>query len=55
MTAGLVVAGTISWGRFVLAFAIAAGTAVLITLAPRLRGGASERAAARSKATARDR
>ncbi|MGH2759337.1 MAG: glycosyltransferase family 4 protein [Actinomycetota bacterium] len=50
MTAGLVVAGTISWGRFVLAFAIAAGTVVLITLAPRLRGGVAGRGAERSRA-----
>jgi UDP-GlcNAc:undecaprenyl-phosphate GlcNAc-1-phosphate transferase len=35
---GLVVAGTISWGRFLLAFALAGGTVVLLTLAPRLRG-----------------
>jgi UDP-GlcNAc:undecaprenyl-phosphate GlcNAc-1-phosphate transferase len=37
--AGLVVAGTISWGRFVLAFVVAGATVVLFTLAPRLRSG----------------
>ena len=37
LAAGLVVAGTISWGRFVLAFAVAGGTVILLTLAPRLR------------------
>ena len=31
---GLVVAGTISWGRFILAFAAAGGTILLVTLAP---------------------
>lgn len=31
---GLVVAGTISWGRFLLAFAAAGGTVLLVTLAP---------------------
>jgi UDP-GlcNAc:undecaprenyl-phosphate GlcNAc-1-phosphate transferase len=36
---GLVVAGTISWGRFALAFAVAGGTVVLLTLAPRLGRG----------------
>lgn len=39
LAAGLVVAGTISWGRFVLAFAVAGGTVILLTLAPRLRSG----------------
>ena len=39
LAAGLVVAGTISWGRFVLAFAVAGGTVVLVTLSPRLRNG----------------
>ncbi len=37
LAAGLVVAGTISWGRFVLAFAVAGGTIIVLTLAPRLR------------------
>lgn len=37
LAVGLVMAGTISWGRFALAFAVAVGTAVLLTLAPRLR------------------
>lgn len=37
LAVGLVVAGTISWGRFVLAFAAAAGTVLLLTVAPRLR------------------
>lgn len=37
LAVGLVLAGTISWGRFVLAFAVAAGTVVLVTLSPRLR------------------
>jgi UDP-GlcNAc:undecaprenyl-phosphate GlcNAc-1-phosphate transferase len=41
LAAGLVVAGTISWGRFVLAFAVAGGTVVLLTLAPRLRAAGS--------------
>jgi UDP-GlcNAc:undecaprenyl-phosphate GlcNAc-1-phosphate transferase len=36
---GLVIAGTISWGRFVLAFAAAGGIVVLLTLAPSLRRG----------------
>jgi UDP-GlcNAc:undecaprenyl-phosphate GlcNAc-1-phosphate transferase len=39
LAAGLVVAGTISWGRFVLAFVVAGGTVILLTLAPRLRSG----------------
>jgi UDP-GlcNAc:undecaprenyl-phosphate GlcNAc-1-phosphate transferase len=43
LAVGLVVAGTISWGRFVLAFAVAAGTVLLVTLAP-LRRAASEEA-----------
>jgi UDP-GlcNAc:undecaprenyl-phosphate GlcNAc-1-phosphate transferase len=34
---GLVLAGTISWGRFVLAFVAAGGTVLLLTLAPSLR------------------
>lgn len=38
LTAGLVVAGRIGWGRFILAFAIGIGTVVLLTAAPRLRG-----------------
>jgi UDP-GlcNAc:undecaprenyl-phosphate GlcNAc-1-phosphate transferase len=37
LAVGLVLAGTISWGRFVLAFAIAAGTVLFLTLSPRLR------------------
>lgn len=36
---GLVVAGTISWGRFILAFAAAGGTILLVTLAPLRRTG----------------
>ena len=38
LAVGLVVAGTISWGRFVLAFAAAGGTVLLVTLAPLRRG-----------------
>jgi UDP-GlcNAc:undecaprenyl-phosphate GlcNAc-1-phosphate transferase len=34
LAVGLVVAGTISWGRFVLAFTAAAGTVLLLTVAP---------------------
>ncbi len=34
LAAGLVVAGTISWGRFVLALAAAGGTVLLVTLSP---------------------
>jgi UDP-GlcNAc:undecaprenyl-phosphate/decaprenyl-phosphate GlcNAc-1-phosphate transferase len=34
LAVGLVVAGTISWGRFVLAFVAAGGTILLVTLAP---------------------
>lgn len=37
LTAALVVAGTISWGRFLLAFAVAGGTVIFLTVAPRLR------------------
>jgi UDP-GlcNAc:undecaprenyl-phosphate GlcNAc-1-phosphate transferase len=37
LAAGLVVAGRIGWGRFILAFAIGIGTIVIVTLAPRLR------------------
>jgi UDP-GlcNAc:undecaprenyl-phosphate/decaprenyl-phosphate GlcNAc-1-phosphate transferase len=37
LSVGLVVAGTISWGRFVLAFAVAIGTIGILTLGPRLR------------------
>lgn len=37
--AGLVLAGRMSWGRFILAFALAGGTIVLLTMAPRLRAG----------------
>jgi UDP-GlcNAc:undecaprenyl-phosphate GlcNAc-1-phosphate transferase len=47
LAAGLVVAGTISWGRFVLAFAVAGGTVIVLTLAPRLR--ASTQANARTE------
>lgn len=36
---GLILAGTIPWGRFVLASAAAAGTFLILTLAPRLRTG----------------
>src|SRR5439155_13067432 len=39
LTGGLVAAGTISWGRFVLAFAVAAGTVVVLTVAPHLWAG----------------
>ncbi len=37
LSVGLVVAGTISWGRFVLAFAVAIGTIAIFTLGPLLR------------------
>jgi len=37
LSAGLVTAGRIPWGRFILAFAIGVGTVVLMTAAPRLR------------------
>ena len=37
LAVGLVIAGTISWGRFVLAFAVAAGMVLLVTIEPRLR------------------
>jgi UDP-GlcNAc:undecaprenyl-phosphate GlcNAc-1-phosphate transferase len=37
LAVGLVIAGTISWGRFVLAFAAAGGTVLLLTVAPSLR------------------
>jgi UDP-GlcNAc:undecaprenyl-phosphate GlcNAc-1-phosphate transferase len=37
LAAGLVIAGTISWGRFVLAITAAAGTVLILTLSPRLR------------------
>ena len=37
LAVGLVIAGTISWGRFVLAIAAAAGTVLILTLSPRLR------------------
>jgi UDP-GlcNAc:undecaprenyl-phosphate GlcNAc-1-phosphate transferase len=39
LSIGLVIAGTISWGRFVLAFAVAGGTVLLLTLSPALRRG----------------
>jgi UDP-GlcNAc:undecaprenyl-phosphate GlcNAc-1-phosphate transferase len=42
LAVGLVVAGTIPSGRFVLAFVCAIGTIVLLTLAPRLRGSGDE-------------
>jgi UDP-GlcNAc:undecaprenyl-phosphate/decaprenyl-phosphate GlcNAc-1-phosphate transferase len=42
LAVGLVVAGTISWGRFVLAFAAAGGTVLIVTLAPLRRGSAAE-------------
>ncbi len=45
LAVGLVVAGTIPSGRFVLAFAFAIGTIVLLTLAPRLWGSSGEAAA----------
>jgi UDP-GlcNAc:undecaprenyl-phosphate GlcNAc-1-phosphate transferase len=44
LSVGLVIAGTISWGRFVLAFAVAGGTVLLLTLSPRLRRQAGARA-----------
>lgn len=48
-TSGLVLAGRMPWGRFILAFALAGGTVVLLTMAPRLRGaGRSRRVAAAS-------
>ncbi len=37
LTLGLVLAGRVSWGRLILAFAVGVGTVVLLTLAPRLR------------------
>lgn len=37
LTAGLISAGAMSWGRFLLAFAVAGGTLALLTMAPRLR------------------
>lgn len=39
LVGGLVLAGTMPWGRFLLAFAIAGGTVALLTMAPRLRRG----------------
>jgi UDP-GlcNAc:undecaprenyl-phosphate GlcNAc-1-phosphate transferase len=48
LAVGLVVAGTISWGRFVLAFAAAGGTVLLVTLAPLRRGPYDERGATES-------
>jgi UDP-GlcNAc:undecaprenyl-phosphate GlcNAc-1-phosphate transferase len=42
LAVGLVVAGSIPSGRFVLAFAFAIGTIVLLTLAPRLWGSSSD-------------
>jgi UDP-GlcNAc:undecaprenyl-phosphate/decaprenyl-phosphate GlcNAc-1-phosphate transferase len=39
LATGLVVAGTISWGRFLLAFTVAAGMAALVTVGPWLRRG----------------
>ncbi len=39
---GLVLAGTISWGRFVLASVVAAGTVLILTLAPLRRGTSPE-------------
>ena len=39
LAVGLVVAGTMPWGRFVLAFVVAAGTVLLLTVGPRLRRG----------------
>ncbi len=38
LAGGLVVAGVMPWGRFLLAFAVAGGTVALLTVAPRLRG-----------------
>ena len=58
LAVGLVVAGTISWGRFVLAFVAAGGTILLVTLAPLRRAteddgglveGADEEAGARDQ------
>jgi UDP-GlcNAc:undecaprenyl-phosphate GlcNAc-1-phosphate transferase len=37
LAAGLVMAGTISWGRFVLAIVVGVGGVLLLTLEPRLR------------------
>lgn len=39
LAGGLIVAGTIPWGRFLLAFAVAGGTVALLTITPRLRAG----------------
>lgn len=44
LTIGLVVAGTVSWGRFLLASVIAVGTVGLLTVAPSFRRDPSERA-----------
>jgi len=46
LTVGLIVAGTIPWGRFLLAFAVGVGTVVLLTLAPRLWGSSEDETAA---------
>jgi hypothetical protein len=37
LASGLVVAGRMPWGRFILAFAVGVGTIALFTMAPRLR------------------
>lgn len=42
LAVGLVVAGTIPSGRFILAFAVAIGTIILLTLAPRLRASSED-------------
>ena len=49
LAVGLVIAGTISWGRFVLAIAAAGGSVLILTLSPRLR-----RASDRSDADEQD-
>jgi UDP-GlcNAc:undecaprenyl-phosphate GlcNAc-1-phosphate transferase len=49
LTVGLIVAGTISWGRFVLASLLAVGTIVLLTLAPRLWGSSVDDSAPSAK------
>jgi UDP-GlcNAc:undecaprenyl-phosphate/decaprenyl-phosphate GlcNAc-1-phosphate transferase len=41
LAGGLVVAGVLPWGRFLLAFAVAVGTVAIVTMAPRLRRGSA--------------
>jgi UDP-GlcNAc:undecaprenyl-phosphate GlcNAc-1-phosphate transferase len=48
---GLVLAGTISWGRFVLAFAAAGGMVLIMTLAPLRRATNGEDASAVERAS----